>query len=250
MAQLVERSVWDREVGGSNPPPPIALPSLSISIPAFNERETLSGVVQESIEAAERMCGDFEILVIDDGSTDGTSAIADGLARQDSRIRVIHHRQNQGFGETLKEVYVLPRKEWIFFVPGDGQIAPKELVKLAPAAVDHDLILGRRIHRRDSWMRSAQAGVYNALVSLVLGRRIRDVDSVFLLRRRALGDIEIKGRSVFIHAEVCFKIARQGGKIVEIEIEHRPRHRGVASGSSARVVAKTIWDFFKYCVNG
>lgn len=223
------------------------LSSLSISIPAYNEKETLSQVVRESLDVAKNITAQFEILIIDDGSTDGTSALVDCLALEDSRIRVIHHSRNLGFGETLKEVYLLPQKEWIFFVPGDGQIAPRELFKLLPATAEFDMIIGRRKSRQDSWQRKLQAGIYNLLISLFLGQRVRDVDSVFLLRRKALEGIEIKGHSVFIHAEVCLKVKKNGFKITEVDIGHRPRQKGKASGSSPKVIAQTIFDFIRYC---
>lgn len=220
--------------------------SLAISIPAYNEAATLEPLVRESLSVLERHTSDSEVLIVDDGSTDPTGAIADRLAREDPRVRVIHHAKNMGFGATLREVMTLPQKEWVFFIPGDGQISPQELDRLWPWREKADFILGWRTHRQDPMSRRFAAAVYNLLISAVLGRRIHDVDSVVLFRRSIAQRLTLSATSVFLHAEFCLKAVQQGARLVEVPIEHRARTAGQPKGNRPAVVWATFRELVSY----
>ncbi len=223
--------------------------SITISIPAYNEEATLDKLVRQSREVLKSLTEDYEILLINDGSRDRTGTIADTLAKEDSRIRVIHHPVNWGFGRTLQEVFTKPSKEWVFFIPGDGQIPPEELRTLWPHRGQADFILGWRVDRQDPWMRRFTAGVYNLLISVVLGRRVHDVDSVALYRKSILRDILLTAQSVFLHAELCLKVCRKGARMKEVPIAHRSRQGGQAAGNKPGVIWQTCRELLSYVLS-
>lgn len=224
----------------------MSVKSLAISIPAFNEAEALPGVIEEARRTLDELGIEGEILVIDDGSTDATGRIAADWAARDPRVKVLRHEKNLGFGTTIKEVYTVPSKQWVFCVPGDGQIPVAEVKRLLPYVDDSPFILGWRKRRADPWPRKVQAGVYNALISLVMGQRVHDVDSVALARKDLVEKVSLNSRSVFLHAELALKIRQTGADILEIPIEHRERRGGNARGARPGTIALTIWELIRY----
>lgn len=224
----------------------MTLLSLAISIPAYNEEQTLDSVVRAGLAILQRHTTNFEIVIIDDGSTDGTGSIADGLAQEIPQVRVVHHPQNMGFGPTLRDVFALPEKDWVFFIPADGQIPPKELEKMLPFCENTDLIVGWRARRRDPFFRRLAASLYNGLISVMLRRRIHDVDSVVLFRRAITKGWELKSRSAFIHAEFCLEAARRGASLMEVPIDHRHRAAGRAKGIGIKLIFETFSELVGY----
>lgn len=227
-----------------------ASPSISISIPAYNEEAALPALLRATQHVLEDTTPDWEILIINDGSKDRTGAIADEFARGDSRVRVVHHAENKGFGTTLKEVYTLPSKEWVFFIPGDGQIEPNQLAPLLAKRHEADVVIGWRVDRQDAPSRKLNAAVYNTLVSLVLGRRIHDVDSVVFFRQDIAHRFQLRSQSVFLHAEFLMKAARSGARWMEVPIRHRPRQGGQALGCKPKVIWQTFSELVRFALKG
>ncbi len=221
-------------------------PSLSISIAAYNEEGTLEALALDSLAVLAKHADDYELVIIDDGSVDRTGPIADQLARDNKHIRVFHHPKNLGFGVTLKEAFTLPTKAWVFFLPGDGQIPPKELEKLLPWRDRADFILGWRVNRQDPWRRKMTAGIYNLFISALLGKRIHDVDSVPLFKRALADRFELQSKSVFLHAELCLQSIRAGARMVEVPIGHKPRLSGEARGNRPGVIIDTFREMLAY----
>jgi glycosyltransferase involved in cell wall biosynthesis len=224
--------------------------SLTISIAAYNEEAALESVLQNAVQVASQLTSDYQILVINDGSHDHTGEIAERIAKTNPHVRIHHHPQNLGFGITWQEAFQLPTSSWVFFIPGDGQIPAEELRKLWPYREKADFILGRRVDRQDPWPRLFSAYVYNLLISLIMKRRIYDVDSVALFRRDRLGPQPLTSRSVFIHAELCMNAVRSGARLLEVPIGHRARIGGVARGNKPGVIANTIREALRYAWQG
>ena len=220
--------------------------SITISIPAYNDAPTIASLVEQSAAVASQVTDDYEIFVIDDGSQDETGQILSRLEKTMPRLRVRRHDRNLGFGPTIREAFTLPQTDWVFFIPGDGQIPPSELLELFPHADRYDFVLGHRKYRRDSWSRKVQSWCYNILISLIARRRIRDVNSGGLLRCRALQDIRLRSNSGFIHAEILLELLRRGARVAEIEIRHMPRCFGEASGNKLRVILSTAGEMLLY----
>jgi glycosyltransferase involved in cell wall biosynthesis len=220
--------------------------SIAISIPAYNDSVTIGELVKNSVEVLSGITPDYEIIVIDDGSGDNTLEIALKLSKENPKIRVFNHEKNEGFGKTIKEVFTFPQKEWVFFIPGDGQVSPEEIKKLLPFSDNADFILGNRSTRSDPFIRHFNSAVYNLLISIGAGKRVKDVNSVVLFKKEIMKNLKLKGESAFIHAEIFLKVARSGYKIAYTDIEHKPRTSGKGSGNKISIIIPTVINLFKY----
>lgn len=221
---------------------------LTVSIFAYNDAESLEPLVKEIVEAASQVTDDFGILIIDDGSKDQTLAVANKLAKADPRIEVLPHPVNLGFGPTLRDACIHPDSEWVLLLPGDGQVPPRELLKLYPLTKNHQYIIGYRQLRKDPWYRSVNSWVYNRLVRMLAGRMIHDVNSSALIDRRVIAHVKFRAQSAFIHAELLLESLRHGASFTEVRIDHRQREFGMASGSKFSVIMATMRDLLKYLI--
>lgn len=222
------------------------MPHLTISIPAYNDAESLPALVAEADATARQVTDDYEILIIEDGSKDDTRQVAEGLVAQNPRVRLVVHEVNLGFGPTIREAYLSPASEWVIFIPGDGQVPPGELVKLYRFTSDYDFIIGYRRLRADPFFRKFTSRVYNRLITRMAGRRIHDVNGSALVRRRALDHVDLRCDTAFIHAELLLEALRNGARLQEVRIDHRPREYGIASGNKVSVILGTIKDAIRY----
>lgn len=220
--------------------------SIAISIPAYNEAGTLSRIIRESLDVLKQVSSDYEVVVIDDGSEDGTAELLQTVQAAEPKLTIVRHARNEGLGTTLKEVFERPTKEVIFFIPGDGQIPPAELKTLLPHLDEADLVLGWRKIRRDPLVRRIMAFLYNILISIILGRRVRDIDSVILIKRSAYQALHVASQSAFRHAELVLQAKRLGFRWVEIPIQHLPRVSGGSKITNHRVLWPLLRDLVRY----
>lgn len=222
--------------------------SVTISIPAYNDVKTIEGVIWESNTVLSNLTDHYQIFVINDGSKDDTAKVLEKLSEENSKIKVYQHPKNLGFGPTIKEVYTLPESEWVFFVPGDGQIPPSEILKLYLSIDKYDFILGYRKNRNDSWHRKLNSWCYNWFISIIAGKRVRDVNSAALVKRSLIKDIPFNSQSAFIHAEIFLKAIQRGISFNEVEIEHQPRKYGKGAGGKWKVIFSTVKDLIRYLI--
>ncbi|MDD5086015.1 MAG: glycosyltransferase family 2 protein [Candidatus Omnitrophica bacterium] len=219
--------------------------SLSVVVPAYNDEQTVEVLIRDGIAVLEEMGCDFEIFVINDGSSDRTGKVLEDLSKADSRIRVQHHPQNKGYGVTLRDLYKGAKKELIFSAPGDGQIPIGEILKLLPEILSNDIVIGRRVDRKDNWKRYIQTKIYNFLIRRIFGLTTRDINSVKLIKRRVFDEITLETESPFVEAELCIKAAYKGFKIFEKRIEHKRRVSSGASGGSFKIIYPTFVDLVR-----
>lgn len=219
--------------------------SVSLIIPAYNDETTVGRLIADSNRLLGELCDDYEIVVINDGSRDNTWKVLQDLAKQFPALRLINHEVNQGFGATIRELYLSGRKDFVFSLPGDYQYAPKELIAMARGLKDHDLIIGLRVNRQDPPRRKLQSHIYNLMLRTFYGNRHKDVNSIKLFRRAILDRIQLRSRTPFVDAELCIRTERAGFKVVEIPIEHLPRLSQGASGGKFSVIWETFSDLVK-----
>ena len=152
-------------------------PSLSVFFPAYNDAGTIASLVILAIQVARRLTPDFEVIVVDDGSTDATPEIADELARTYQQVRVVHHVRNRGYGGALRTGFATATKELVAYTDGDAQYDPAELEQLWHRLTpDVDVVTGYKISRSDPWHRLVVGRIYHHTVKLLFRLRIRDVD--------------------------------------------------------------------------
>src|SRR5438128_5863835 len=159
---------------------------LSAFFPAYNDSGTIASMVIRTVKTASALTHDFEVIVVDDGSADGTADIADELARTYPQVRAVHHPTNRDYGAALQTGFRSATKELIFYTDGDAQYDPTELADLWAKIEGADLVNGYKISRADPLHRIVIGRLYHHIVSRLFGLRLRDVDCDFRLMRRSI----------------------------------------------------------------
>ncbi len=217
------------------------LPGLSASFPAHNEEDNVVPMIEELLAALPEVADEFEIIVVDDGSRDQTRQRAEDRARNDPRIRVVHHPVNRGYGAAVWSGLASGRMPFAFFTDGDRQFDVGQLGEFLPQLENHEAVIGWRINRQDPLIRRINGHLWNLLVRLVFGLRVRDVDCAFkLFRRESLQGLEIHCGGATFSTELMTRVQRRGGRIAEVGVRHRPRTTGHPSGGSLRVILRAF----------
>jgi glycosyltransferase involved in cell wall biosynthesis len=232
---------------------------LSWFFPAHNEAQNIEPLVAEALRELPRLSERFEIICVDDGSRDGTGAIADRLAEEHPDVvRVVHHPVNRGYGAALRSGFGAARYPLVCFTDGDRQFRIADLGSLLERmtqpvgtgavgeAAHPDVVVGYRIKRADPAIRLAYARTYRACLRLFFGLRLRDVDCACkLFRREALEGIRLASGGAFLSAELLIKLRATRRSVVEVGVPHHPRPAGRASGADPRVVLRAVRDFWR-----
>ena len=217
------------------------LTSLSIVLPCFNEVENVAAAVAQAHDAGAAHADRHEVIVVDDGSTDGTGPVAVALAHADERVRVVTHERNRGYGAALRSGFAATRGAWVLLTDGDLQFDLGELDRFTNLTNDHDLVAGHRIDRADPPARRAAAHLWNLLVRRSFGVALRDVDCAFkLMRGEPLRALPLASDGAMISTELLVRAQRAGWRIAEVGVHHRPRPAGEPSGGDPRVVLRAF----------
>jgi len=222
----------------------VSPPGLSVVVMAFNEVESLEGVIRELRAAVEPLGVRTEILIIDDGSTDGTSEGADRLAAEGRGTRVIHHPRNGGLGAVYRTGFAAATGELLTFFPADGQFPASILETFLVAMDGHDLVLGY-VSRRDSPLGRVLSVTERAVYRLLLGPLPR-FQGVFMVRRDVLARTRLlsEGRGWAIVMELLVRATRAGWRVRSVPTPFRPRQAGTSKVQNAR----TIWSNLRQVV--
>lgn len=221
---------------------------VSLVIPVYNESANMARVIPMARETLNQVSGTFEIVLVDDGSTDDTVVVAQAeMGDQVDHLRVVTHARKSGYGITVADGLRAATGDWIAFVDGDGQFDPRDLRRLAELSDGADLIAGWRIHRADPWHRSVVSGTFNVLVRLLYGISYRDIDCGFKLMRRELLRVAspILARSALLNTELYFKATRSGLIIRQVGIQHHRRIAGVRSGGRLVPILRAVRELVR-----
>ncbi|HVF29261.1 MAG TPA: glycosyltransferase family 2 protein [Pyrinomonadaceae bacterium] len=220
--------------------------SISVFFPAFNDEGTIESLVTDALAVLPRLTDDFEVLVVNDGSTDATPTVLDELERARPHVRVIHHGSNQGYGAALRTGFAHARKDLIFYTDGDGQYDAREIENLFPLMTDEvEIVNGYKINRADGRHRRMAGWLYNSLARFLFRLPIRDVDCDFrLMRREAVERLDLVSSSGVICVELVRKLHADGCAFVEAPVHHYPRRYGRSQFFTFGRVARTAFDFF------
>jgi putative flippase GtrA len=238
---------YEQSQANENGDKPERLHSLSVVLPAYNEEQVIASTVSDALDVLSRWRLDFEVLVVNDGSTDRTGAIVAALAEAHPKVHLISHPTNQGYGAALVSGFAAATKELTFFMDSDGQFDIRELQQFFSFIDEYDAVIGYRMDRQDSWMRKLNAWGWKCLIGWVLGIHVADVDCAFkLLHTEFLHQHPLETRGAMINAELLYKLTRAGYSYREIGVHHLPRQGGRATGARPAVILRALRELFVY----
>ena len=219
--------------------------SLSVVILAFNEEESLEAVVHEITSVLQTLGREYEVIIVDDGSTDDTGAIADRLASENLRIRVSHHTINKGLGEAYRTGFALAQGDLITFFAADGEIPAAAIREFTPLMDKSDMVLGYLPRRKSSLLAKSLSKAERMLFWLLFGS-FPKFQGVFMLRRALLNEFELKcrGRGWTVVMELIIRASRGGYKIVSAPTEMRPRMSGKSKVKNLATILDNLRQVF------
>ncbi len=221
--------------------------SLSVVLPVYNEEGAIASTIERALSILPSMVSDFEIIAVDDGSTDRSGPILAAIAQQVPQLRMVTHTRNQGYGAALADGFAAASKELTFFMDSDGQFDIEDLYGLLTHIGHYDAVIGYRLLRQDTIMRKLNAWGWHTLIGLVLHVHVRDIDCAFkLFRTNFLHQYAPETRGAMINAEMLYKLARAGYTYQEVGVNHLPRQAGKATGAHPRVIARAFRELFFY----
>jgi cellulose synthase/poly-beta-1,6-N-acetylglucosamine synthase-like glycosyltransferase len=219
--------------------------SISVILPAYNEEAVIASTVATVLETLATWTLDFEVIVVNDGSQDATSAILESIAATHPRLKVLHHVVNQGYGAALVSGLKASTKDLIFFMDADGQFDIRDLEPFLPLLQEYDAVLGYRLNRQDTWMRKFNAWGWKVLVGMVLGVQVRDIDCALKLYPGTfLREQRLETRGAMINAEILSKFTRAGFTYTQVGVRHLPRKGGQATGAKPAVIPRAFRELF------
>ena len=213
---------------------------LTVFLPAFNEAKNLPQLVRSCDHYLKKNLKKYEIIVINDGSTDETAKVTTDLKKKYPSLRLINHPSNLGYGLAIKNGIIEARFDWVFFMDSDNQFRIDDLHSFL-SHDEADLVIGYRMKRDDPINRLIASRVYGIFVKTLFGLWIRDIDCAFkLMRKEAVQHLGLISHSFFISTELLVRAKKKGLKIVEIGVNHYPRREGKSTVTKERIFQSLI----------
>ena len=221
--------------------------SLSVVLPAYNEGENIEKTLSGAISYLETKFNDYEVIVVNDGSIDDTGEIVQRLTSYNSKIKIINHPKNQGYGAALRSGFEKASLDYIFLMDSDGQFDIRELDRFLPFLEDSVALIGYREKRADPFMRTLNAWLYHLYIWIVFGLSVKDIDCAFkIFPRAAYESIKpIKSGGALFSVELLIKLIRNGIRIKEIPVSHYPRLFGAQTGANLSVILRMFRECWK-----
>lgn len=222
------------------------LSSLTVVLPAYNEAPNIAATVDDVLSWLDKSGVDGEVIVVDDGSGDGMGAAVQTVAERDTRVRLIVHERNRGYGAAIHTGCDAATREWIVFMDSDGQFHADDIGTLAKGADTYGFISGVRRRRADPFNRKLNAFLYGTLIRLVLGVHVRDLNCGLKMFKK---DVWQKVRpkhatGALFNAEVFLRLKKNGIPWGDIPVEHYPRAKGQQTGAKASVIVRMFTELW------
>ncbi|MGB5811298.1 MAG: glycosyltransferase family 2 protein [Polyangiales bacterium] len=217
---------------------------LSVVVPCFNEEGNIADVVREAAAVGRSLASQLEIVVVDDGSTDGTPEVLHRLGDAVPELAMVRHEVNRGYGAAVRTGLAQASHEYVFLTDGDGQFDLRDLPRAAALLRSHDVVAGYRRSRSDGRWRALWGRSWTGLVNAAFGLQIRDVNCAFkLVPQRLLRSATLSSDGALISAELLYQARRSRMRIAQVPVSHLPRRSGTQSGASLRVILLAFVEF-------
>jgi len=224
------------------------VPELSIFFPFWNEQDNIEKVVKDAIAVAKNIADKWEIIMVDDGSVDNTLRIAEKLAKEDKRLKVVAHQPNRGYGAALTAGFTHAQYELVVFSDGDGQFDFSEVTRLLEKIDEADIVIGFRKKRRDRklFKRLLLMNLLKVWDLMLFHFYFRDIDCGFkMFKKEALEKImPLRSEGAMITTEILAKAKRKKLIIKEVGVTHYPRELGYQTGANFPVIIRAVLESF------
>lgn len=219
--------------------------SISVVVPVYNEPDLVAPAIAEIAQFLSAHFADYEIVIVESGSTDGTGAACDALAHEIPRVRVHHEGGRNGFGSAVRAGCALASKTWVWPLVVDMPFPLESMLAALPYLDQFDAVLSYRSHDPRGAYRKFQSAVFNRAARVLLGVRVRHVNSAFkVVRTSVMQSLNLQQRGWLLDAELIVGLERRGIAYAEIPVELTPRMVGSSTiGLSA--VVKSIRDLLE-----
>jgi glycosyltransferase involved in cell wall biosynthesis len=225
---------------------PDVLPGVSVFLPCHNEEDNLLRVVDNFRTTLPQVAVTYEIIIVNDGSRDHTGEVADRLAASDPYVKVVHHPVNRGYGGAVISGLQAATLPYVLLCDGDGQFDASGIKRFLPMVSRFDVVAGRRAERADRLLRRLNGRAWTALVRLLFGVEIHDIDCGFkLFKRDVTRDLVLNASGAMISTELMVRLARRGARICEVDVQHLPRLAGEQSGASPKVIIRAFTELLR-----
>ena len=226
------------------------LSSLSLFLPAYNEAANIAKTINDVDKVLKNVAKEYEILVIDDGSKDDTAKITRELMAKTKHLRMIQHKPNRGYGGAFKSGLYGSQHEFVSFIDSDGQFDYSEISKFLPHLSKYDLVIGYRIKRQDSFLRTLNAFVWKLWIYFLFGLWVKDIDCAFkVMKKEVIDEIKLETESALTSAEFLIKVKQKGFRLKQIGVHHYPRTAGTQTGANFRVILRAFKESLKLWYN-
>jgi len=220
--------------------------NLTIIVPSFNEELNLELTIKTIITDAQKYLSSFEVIIVDDGSTDNTQKIALHIKNNYANIYLVTHKKNLGLGAAILSGVKVARYNLITYLPADGQAYLRDIINGLQIAQNADLVLTYRLRRSDyTALRKLLSLSLTILMRIFFGLRYKDYNWVHIYKKHIFSKIEISTKSVFFLGEIVIKAHQQRMKIAEVESVYRPRRSGVSKTAKFRIVSIAFLDLLR-----
>lgn len=220
--------------------------SLSIFFPAYNEEANVVSSCKQALKIAKKITNDYEVIIVNDGSTDNTGKILDKLAKKYKNFKPVHHKKNQGYGGAVWTGITNSTKDLIFFTDVDLQFNINELKNFIPYIDNYDAVIGYRNPRKDPFMRLVNAWGWKVLTRILFGLKVKDIDCAFkLFHKEVFDEIYVHSRGAMISAELLIRMQRANMKIKQLPVKHYPRKAGSPTGAKPEVIKRAFKELLE-----
>jgi glycosyltransferase involved in cell wall biosynthesis len=221
-------------------------PNLSIVIPAYNEAANIEPVLAMTMQTLDdhAAAGPYEVIMVNDGSTDETAAAMAGVARNDARIRVLTHDRNRGFGAALLTGFRASTGRFVTLLSADGEIGADQVLSLYALMADHDLVLSRRERDKDVTRTTLSAG-FNRLSSWILGFDPSEYMGIYVIRGPLVRALPLVSTTGLLNIELQMRCFAMGCRYTSAVMQVRPRLSGQSKVTNLRTVAKVLFEMIK-----